>query len=146
MGYNYRMTNMQDAIGCDQNKNLDKILKKRKIVENIYYSNLKNLKNIELRKFQNWCSPVNWLITLKIKKKGLRNKFIKYLKDHKIDSRQMINPINEAYHIKDLINKKFEVSKEISNNSVHLPSGLNLNKNQIDKICERVKFFFKEHS
>ena len=146
MGFNYRMTNMQAAIGCDQIKNLDKILKKRKIIENIYYSNLKNLKNIELRKFQNWCSPVNWLITLKIKKKGLRNKFIKYLKDHNIDSRQMINPINEAYHIKDLTNNKFEVSKKISNNSVHLPSGLNLNKNQINKICKRVKFFFKEHS
>ena len=28
MGFNYRMTNMQAAIGCDQIKNLDKILKK----------------------------------------------------------------------------------------------------------------------
>ena len=145
MGFNYRMTNMQAAIGCDQINNLNKILKKRKIIEKIYYENLKDLKHVELRQFKKWCSPVNWLITIKLKKEGLRNKFIKYLKDFKIDSRQMINPINEAYHIKDLINKKFQVSKKISINSVHLPSGLNLSKNQINKICKRVKLFFKEY-
>ena len=145
MGFNYRMTNLQAAIGCDQITNLNRILKKRKIIEEIYYKNLNNIDQIELRKFKNWCSHVNWLITFKFKKKGLRNKFIKYLKDQKIDCRQMINPINEALHIKNLIKDKSPISKKISHNSVHLPSGLNLSKNQIIKVCLMIKKFLKKN-
>ena len=145
MGFNYRMTNLQAAIGCDQITNLNRILKKRKIIEEIYYKNLNNIDQIELRKFKNWCSHVNWLITFKFKKKGLRNKFIKYLKDQKIDCRQMINPINEARHIKNLIKDKSPISKKISHNSVHLPSGLNLSKNQIIKVCLMIKKFLKKN-
>ena len=143
MGFNYRMTNMQAAIGCEQIKNLNKILKTRQKIEKIYYKNLSNINQIQMRRYEKWCSSVNWLITFTFKKTGLRDKFILYLKKHKIDARQMINPINDAFHIKKLVKGNFPIAKKIAYNSVHLPSGTNLKKKDVIKICNKVKLFFK---
>ena len=144
LGFNYRMTNLQAAIGCSQIKEINKILKKRKKQQDYYYKKLNKIKQIQTRKFKIWCNSVHWLTTITIKKVGLRNKLITFLKNNKIDARQMINPVFEAKYFK----KKFKsydypVSLRISKNSLHLPSGLALKKNQIDYICDKVESFFK---
>ena len=143
IGFNYRMTNMQAAIGCDQINNLKKILKKREKIEKYYYKNLKSIKKINLRKYKDWCTPVSWLVTFTFIKKGLRDRFINFLKKNQIDGRQMINPINDANHIKNKIKEKFMISRKVSYNSAHLPSGINLNKQQINLICDKLKLFLK---
>ena len=143
-GFNYRMTNLQAAIGFSQIKEIKKILSKRKVQQDYYYKILNKNKFIYTRKFENWCKSVHWLITITIKKKGLRDKLIKYLKKYKIDSRQMINPVFEAKYLKKYFNRSdFPVSLDISKNSIHLPSGLPLKKYQIDYICSKVENYFK---
>ena len=82
LGYNYRMTNMQAAIGFSQVQNLNKILKMRNKQLLTYNKYLKNIKDIRIRSFKDWCTPVHWLMTITIKKKNLRNKILKYLYKH----------------------------------------------------------------
>ena len=56
----------------------------------------------------------------------------------------MINPVFEAKYLKKYFNRSdFPVSLDISKNSIHLPSGLPLKKNQIDYICSKVENYFK---
>jgi len=144
LGYNYRMTNMQAAIGFSQVKNLNKILKKRNKQLLIYNKYLKNIKNIRIRSFKDWCTPVHWLMTITIKKKNLRNKILKYLYNNGIDARPMINPVSHALHFKNIFrNEKFINSESISVNSIHLPSSTNLKEKQIKYICKKIKSFFK---
>ena len=69
MGYNYRMTNLQAAIGCSQVDELKQILKKRMTQMKLYYHYLKDIEEITIRNFQNWCSPVHWMLTITLKKK-----------------------------------------------------------------------------
>tara|TARA_B100001121_G_scaffold309469_1_gene336467 strand:+ start:167 stop:1258 length:1092 start_codon:yes stop_codon:yes gene_type:complete len=143
LGFNYRMTNLQAAIGLSQIREIKKILNKRNLQMNYYYDLLSNNKNYFIRKFQNWCEPVHWLTTITLKKKGIRDKLLNYLKKNKIDSRQMVNPINESNHIKKIINIRFKNSYNISKNSLHLPSGTDLKKKEINYIVNKLNSYFK---
>ena len=50
IGWNYRYTNLQAALGINQLKRIKKIIKKKKDIGKYYYENLKNLPNIYIQK------------------------------------------------------------------------------------------------
>ena len=139
IGYNYRMTNMQAAIGLGQLERFDEILEKRKKQEEIYNSMLSKINGIILRKNYKYLQTVHWLMTIQFENKNLRDKMILFLRENNIDSRQMIFPVNYAKQFKNH-NTKFLVgrSKKISLASLHLPSSTSLNKKQLELICNKV--------
>ncbi len=139
VGYNYRMTNMQAAIGLGQLIRFEKILKKRQEQENFYKSLLENINGISIRKNDNNLETVHWLFTIKFEKKILRNKMVLYLKSKKIDSRPMIYPVNFAKQFKSC-SKKFltGISNNVSLSSLHLPSSTSLPKEKIEFICNNL--------
>ena len=142
LGYNYRMTNMQAAIGVAQIEKLDEILFLRKKQMDYYYCHLSNIKGITLRQVAEWCYPVHWMMTIILDHKYDRDKFLNYMNISGIDSRQMINPVNQAEHFKsDYQNNDFPNSINISKQSVHLPSGLSLTIDQINFIIKKIKNF-----
>tara|TARA_B110000305_G_scaffold214472_1_gene251240 strand:+ start:1034 stop:2131 length:1098 start_codon:yes stop_codon:yes gene_type:complete len=145
LGFNYRMTNLQAAIGLSQINEIKSILKKRKKQMQHYYKLLSNNENYSTRRFEKWCTPVHWLTTITLKKENLRGELLKYLKKQKIDARQMVNPINDSLHIKKLIKKKFYYANKISKNSIHLPSGLSLKKKEIVFIAKMLNNFFLKY-
>ena len=138
LGFNYRMTAMQAAIGIVQLKKLKEILKKKKLIKDNYILFLK-AKTFEIfPKIKN-SSSVEWFVTITFKKYNLRNKFIKYMQSKKIECRPMIFPVSFAKHFRNDFNKKnFVNSYNISLNSVHLPSSLNLNTKDIKMIANQI--------
>ena len=68
LGFNYRMTNIQAAIGLAQLSRFDEILHKRLKQENIYKS-LLDSSELSFRPIQRWADSVRWLMTIKLKKK-----------------------------------------------------------------------------
>ena len=145
LGYNYRMTNMQAAIGLSQIEIFDKIIKKRNTQLDLYKKYLSQIDEVKIRSFENWCLPVHWLTTITILKKNLRNSLIKFLIKSGVDARPMINPVHQAYHFKkNFKDKDFKNSINISRNSIHLPSSTNLKENEIKFICKKVKLFFSK--
>ena len=147
LGFNYRMTNMQAAVGFSQLEIINKILKIRNNQMLLYQKYLSQIKEIKIRAFKKWCSPVHWMTTITIKKKYLRNKLIHFLLKEGVDARPMVNPVHQAYHFKKIFNKKdFENSTNISKNSIHLPSSTILSRKEIKYISKKVKIFFtKKH-
>ena len=145
LGYNYRMTNMQAAIGLSQIEIFNKILEKRNFQILKYSEYLSEIEQIKLRSFKKWCSPVHWLTTITLLKKNLRNKLIKFLIKNGVDARPMINPVHKAHHFKKYFNsKEFKNSIEISKNSIHLPSSTLLKEQEIKFICKKIKLFFNK--
>ena len=144
LGYNYRMTNMQAAVGLSQLEIINKILKKRNTQMLLYKKHLSQISEIKMRSFKNWCSPVHWMSTITLNKKNLRNKLIYFLFKEGVDARPMVNPVHQANHFKKYFNSKnFKNSINMSKNSLHLPSSTNLSPNQIKFICNKIKLFFK---
>ena len=145
LGYNYRMTNMQGAVGLSQIEIINKIMKKRNTQIMLYTKYLSQINEIKVRSFKDWCSPVHWMTTITLYKKNLKNKLIRFLLKNGVDARPMVNPVHEAKHFKNSFNKNdFRNSTKISRNSLHLPSSTNLTKQEINFICKKIKVFFKK--
>ena len=140
LGYNYRMTNMQAAIGLAQIEKLDYILSLRKEQMDYYYEELANVVGITLRQYADWCEPVHWMMTITLDDKYNRDEFLSYMKDKGIDCRQMINPVHHAEHFQnDFNDNDFINSINVSRKSVHLPSSTLLNRSHINKISSFIK-------
>lgn len=142
LGYNYRMTNMQAAVGLAQLEQLDEILALRKKQMELYYRLLGNVPGITLRPFQDWCEPVHWLMTLTLDKQYNRDEFLQYMKTQGIDCRQMINPVHRADHFaNENDDADFPNAIRISTQSAHLPCSTHLHDEQIEYIVGIVKKF-----
>tara|TARA_A100000164_G_scaffold364896_1_gene383781 strand:- start:73 stop:1182 length:1110 start_codon:yes stop_codon:yes gene_type:complete len=138
LAFNYRMTSMQAAIGLGQLKRLKQIINEKKNIKKNYISFLKR-DDIFIFPQVKYKKCVEWFVTITFKRLNLRDKFIKYMASNKIECRPMIFPVSFADHFKALDKKnKFPNAYKISLNSVHLPSSLNLKKNDIKRICKKI--------
>ena len=145
LGYNYRMTNLQAAVGLGQMEQLDMILAKRNKQMEMYYNLLGDIEGIRLRSFAKWCDPVHWLMTVTFDEKHNRDEFLFFMKQKGIDCRQMINPVHRADHFVDKhSDADFPNAIRISAQSVHLPSSTQLEEDHIRLITNRIKEFINQ--
>jgi perosamine synthetase len=139
-GFNYRMTNMQAAIGVGQLQHLDNVLSKRSKQEGRYEKLFAKNKKIGWRPKEEWCETVHWMSTVVLQSEELRDPLLEYMKSKKIDCRQMIYPVHMAEPYKNSNNSRdFPVSKSISLRSLHLPSSLDLTENEQIRISECIQ-------
>jgi perosamine synthetase len=146
LGFNYRMTNMQAAVGLAQLEKLASILCRRGEQMEWYYHSLSNVRGVELRKFQNWCDPVHWLMTISLDRSFGRADCIAYMKECGIECRQMVNPVHRAVHFSQACqDEAFPQALDVSTRSLHLPSSTQLTKEQVGYIADAVKAFVKKN-
>ena len=87
---------------------------------------------------------VNWFVTLTFEKQGLRDNFISYMKENKVECRQMVFPVTFAKHFEYKNSKiDFKNSYKVSLNSVHLPSSNDLKRKKIINICKIINAWSK---
>ena len=141
IGWNYRMTNLQAALGCGQLKNIQKIIKRKREIGDLYYEKLKNNKNLILQKKKTQYSKnIYWVfgILIKDKNKFDRNTVMKKLLKHGIDTRPFFLSMNKQniFIKKKIFNKiKMPNSEYLSKNGFYVPSGLGLKNSEINYIC-----------
>jgi perosamine synthetase len=136
IGHNFRLTNMQAALGCAQLEHVTDIIKHKKRVYNRYIKNLSNQPHLQLQKISEDCDPVMWAITVKINLKAqntLRDEIIRKMKEKNIETR----PGFYSFHEMPIYRANFlPNSAEISKQSISLPSFTMISNNEIDYICE----------
>jgi perosamine synthetase len=146
IGSNYRMTNLQAAVGCGQMENFKKLYFRRKLLFERYFFNLKNITSIKFQKIEKWAQSSYWLYTILVRKKKERNKLIKYLQIEKIQTRPLFIPIHKMKIYKNYVKnfrENFLCSEIISNFGISLPSSSSLTLKKVDLICNKIKEFYK---
>ena len=112
IGYNFRMTNMQAAIGLGQLERFNEILKKKIDISNCYKKNLKPINEKIFFQKENFnVQNSYWLITIGIKN-GSVKKIMDYLYKNGIETRPMFYPSNimPPYRkFKFIKSKKFQI-------------------------------------
>ncbi len=143
IGYNYRFTNIQAAIGCAQLKNIKWIVKRKMEIGNRYYKQLKNNKNLFIQKpFNKYSKNIYWIVGILIyNKKGINKKIIvKKLRKKGIETRDFFYPMHKQNIIQKLKifkkKEKYPVSEKLFKQGFYLPSGLNIKNREIDTICK----------
>ena len=142
IGWNYRMTNLQAALGCGQLKNIKKIIQRKREIGNLYYNNLKKNKQIILQQNNtSYSKNIYWVFGILLKKncKINRDQFMKKLLKKNIDTRPFFLSMNKQKIFKKMkLFKKDKMinSEYLSKNGFYVPSGLALKNNEIKYICK----------
>lgn len=136
IGYNYRMTNLQAAIGTAQVERIDDILLWRANLEKVYKDVLSDIDYISFQNndIQN-NKKITWLMSILIQP-DKRDDVANILKSEGIDMRTFFYPLHtmeiyEKYAIKDC-----PISEKISSMGINLPTTVDVDKNIIEKIRE----------
>jgi len=139
IGYNFKFTEFQAAIGIAQMKKLPKrIIKKKKMFKK-YHDLLCNVKRISFVKTDlNKITP--WMIDFILDSKDKKNKLINHLEKNHIETRIFYPPIHRLKPYRDF-DKNYSNSSYISDRGLWLPSSVTLENKEIDFICGKIKDF-----
>jgi len=134
IAFNYRMTNMQAAIGVAQLEKIDKIISIKRKNASLYNSLLKDVKGVVLPPEEEWAKNVYWMYSILVDN---RDELMKKLKDNGIDSRPFFYPMHELPMY--TVSGGFSVSSDISKKGINLPSSPKLTEEEIRKITDVIK-------
>jgi perosamine synthetase len=137
LGFNYRMTNLQAALGVAQMDRLKKVVERKRRNARLYGSLLKNVPGITLPKEAPWAKHVYWLYTVLIDDgfKISRNRVMQELALRGIETRPVFYPISSMPPYRKGRKQRFSVAERISKRGLSLPSSPLLNKGDIRRIC-----------
>jgi len=141
LGMNFRMTDIQSALGVAQLKKFDKIKKIKINNYNLYKELLKDVDEIEFIKKMEFSNFVPFRANIKIPNlKGL----IEFLERNRIQTRGFFYPLHRQPCLKYLGYKEeeFPVSNKLNNIGISLPVFCNLTKEQIHYVCDKIKEFY----
>jgi len=144
IGWNYRMTNLQAALGCGQLKNIKWIIRRKREIGNRYYKKLKHCKNIILQTNTTlYAENIYWVFGIVLKNKLLskRDKIMKSLLKSNIVTRPFFVPMNKQKIFKQMNlfkNIKMPISEHISKNGFYLPSGVGIKNKEIDVVIKNL--------
>ena len=141
IGYNYRMTNMQAALGLAQLERIDELIARKREIFSLYQENLLGIPGLKLNFTAKWALNVYWLVCLEIEGSYTerdRNNLIQALKLCGIDSRPYFYPISDMPIYADNATKT-PVSHQIYKRGICLPSYFDLKNEDIVYICETLR-------
>ena len=143
---NYRLTNMQAAIGLAQLENLKQTIEMKKTMGRTYLELLEGFDLIQLPLLKtSYAENIFWVFGILLKDVidlGA-DEMINRLKIRGIGCREFFWPIHEQpvfknegfYSDKD----DFPISSEIARRGLYLPSGISLGKDEIEAVCRILK-------
>ncbi len=138
-GHNFRLTNLQAALGCAQFEFLDQIIQERSRVYDTYRAHLGDTPGLAMQYFSPDVEPVVWAMAVKLDPKAFpqgRDEVISQLQtEGAIETR----PGFYAASLMDLYNcSALPICEEVSRQVISLPTYPSLSNEQIEFVCERL--------
>ena len=148
IGYNYRMTNIQAALGVAQLETIDIALQKKRWIGRKYTELLQDIDQIRLPiASTDYCSNIYWVYPVVIKetcKKSAKEIMLEFGK-YEIGTRPFFYPIHQQPVFNDMqlfLNENLPVSENLYKKGFYIPSGLALTEDQILEVAETMHKIF----
>jgi len=143
VGFNYRMTNIQAAIGVAQLEKIDEYVAMRRRNAFLYNEYLKDLKGIRLPVEKSWAKNVYWMYSILIEDDfGVsRDELMEKLSAKGIETRTFFIPMHKqpVFHDQGLFKgEQYPVAEEISKKGMYLPSSSGLSEHEIELISRNI--------
>lgn len=141
IGYNYRMTNLQAAVGVAQLEQIEKFIETKKKNYELYKEHINKIEGLSLLPFKSGIRPNYWFYSLKIEKEkfGLdRDQVLKRLAEQKIQTRPIWGLIHEQKpYIK---NQTYQIEKayEYRESILNIPCSSNLTEKEVKTVLEKL--------
>ena len=143
IGWNYRLTNIQAALGISQLKSLDKVVKRKMYIGNYYYKRLNKNKSIYMTPPKiSFSKNIYWVVGILIKnKKILASTVIKKLSKFGIGARPFFWPMHEQKVFKKMkiINdRNYPNSSYLGRYGFYIPSYPKISDNEMNYIISKI--------
>jgi perosamine synthetase len=144
LGYNFRMTNLQAAIGVAQVEQIENHLTRKRRMAAFYGERLRGLSGLRLPVERSGVRNVFWMygVVLEDSVPFDAFAFATLLREQGVDTR----PFFLGMHEQPVLRKRglfagetYPVTERIARRGLYLPSGLNLDEREIDTICMTVR-------
>lgn len=142
VGYNYRMTNLQAALGLAQLEQLEGFIKIKKHNYDYYKETISNMEHMELLPFKANTRPNYWYFSLYLDNhKYTRDSLIKYFSDNRIQTRPIWGLIHQQQPYKNCYSFKIEKAIDYQNRIINLPCSTNLTEEDIREVLKQLKMY-----
>jgi dTDP-4-amino-4,6-dideoxygalactose transaminase len=129
VGYNYRLTNIQAALGCAQMEQLDDFVSAKRRIAAEYTHALSNVAGISCPQEAPWASSSSWLYTVLVDAEvyGLDSRrLLKHLAHENIQARPLWQPMHRSKAHAGSHSYRIEVADTIHSKALSLPSSVGL--------------------
>ena len=144
LGYNFRLTNMQAALGVAQVDKIEDSVNKKRWIANRYDERLKDIGKLILPIEREWAKNVYWMYAVVLdESSGIDAEgFAAKLKEYGIGTRPFFLGMHEQPVLRNMglfKEEHYPVTERIYRYGLYLPSGLTLTEKQIDHVSESIK-------
>ena len=146
IGYNYRMLNLQAALGTSQIDQLESFIETKIKNYKIYKEELEKVEGLEILPFVEGIRANHWFYSLKIDKEkyGIgRDELLQKLVDAGIQTRPIWGLIHQQKPYSACQNYKIEKALYYYDRILNLPCSSNLTEEEVYQVIEKIKEFKK---
>ena len=148
LGYNFRMTNLQAAVGVAQLEQIDRFVEIRRNNAKKYTERLQNIKAIKTPIEKEWAKNVYWMYGIELAEDlGIDTKqMAQQLAEKGIATRPFFLGMHEqpVFHKMGLFkDERYPVAERIARQGLYLPSGHTLTDEQINYICDAIELIIR---
>lgn len=135
IGFNYRMTNIQAAIGLAQMKKIDYLVERKREIAKTYNKLFKQTKEIVTAPEMSWAKNVYWYYSILVPK-AKRDKITAVLNKDGIETRPFFYPIHMLPMFKSA--STLPIAEDLGFRGLNLPSGPELTNDDIKEVSEAI--------
>jgi perosamine synthetase len=149
LGHNFRLTNVQAAIGLAQLERVEEIISRKRRLGAAYTERLRSIRGIELPVEEPWARQVYWMygIVLEEDTGMTAGEFARKLKERGVETRPFFLGMHEQPVFLGMglfRDERYPVAERIARQGLYLPSGLTLTESQLDQVCDAVRSILEE--
>ena len=147
-GSNFRLTNLQAAVGLAQFENIEKRLEHKRWMGKAYQDRLSHISGLSLQAIRSWARPVYWMFGLVIDEKVGKDatEISNDLASKEIMTRPFFRGMHEQPILKQMglfQDERHPVSERLTKQGLYLPSGPTLTPSQLEQVCDAVSSILK---
>ncbi len=142
VGYNYRLSNIQAAMGCAQLENIEERLRAKRAVAQAYHEGLAGVDGITLPIEASWISSAWWLYTVLVDREAFgqgSRELLRSLADAGVESRPLWQPLNRSMAHEASRTDGCAVALQLHDDALSLPSSVGLTRSDQERVIEAIK-------
>jgi perosamine synthetase len=143
LGYNYRMCEMQAALGCVQVDRMEEIIIKRKAVAKMYNAELSKIEGVTIPYIDPKVTTMSWFVyVIQVAKEVDRDRMMIHLKEKGVGCRPYFTPIHAQPYMVEQFGyeeEDYPVSADIGRRSIALPFHNDISLREVKYVAKIIK-------
>ena len=140
LGFNYRLTNLQAAVGVAQMEKVEEILAHKRRIAALYAEGLREVDGLLLPPQAEWAESVYWLYSVRVEGERFgrtRDEVMEALRERGVETRPLFLPIHRQ-PIYDT-GQRLPVAETLSATGLSLPSSVGLRDDDVSRVVDSVR-------